>query len=231
MSTPAACLFDLDGLLLDTEPLHAKAWKEAAARFSIELSEGDLLLLRGRRRVDCVAQVRSWIAARTGSPAPSDEALLAVQQPIARRLMPGALPVEGAQDLLARCQSLGVPMALVTSSTSEAVAFKCAPHPWLNVIDLRVMGDDPELVLGKPAPDPFLLAARRLRVSPGDCWAFEDSPAGAQSASLAGCQVLVLLAPGLACEDYPDGVRCCQSLQEVELGVGTERPQLRRLST
>ena len=122
-------------------------------------------------------------------------------------------------------------MALVTSSTSEAVAFKCAPHPWLKVIELRVMGDDPELAFGKPAPDPFLLAARRLRVSPGDCWAFEDSPAGAQSASLAGCQVLVLLAPGLACEDYPDGVRCCQSLQEVELGVGTERPQLRRLST
>jgi beta-phosphoglucomutase-like phosphatase (HAD superfamily) len=113
-------------------------------------------------------------------------------------------------------------MALVTSSTSEAVAFKCAPHPWLNVIDLRVMGDDPELALGKPAPDPFLLAARRLKVSPADCWAFEDSQAGALSASLAGCQVLVLVAPGLGCDDYPDGVRCCRSLEEVALGVGTE---------
>jgi len=222
MPKPAACLFDLDGLLLDTEPLHAQAWKEAAARFSMNLSEADLLLLRGRRRVDCVAQVRSWIAGRTGLPDPSDEALLAVQQPIARRLMPSALPVEGAPGLLARCQRLGVPMALVTSSTSEAMAFKCAPHPWLNAIHLRVMGDDPELALGKPAPDPFLLAARRLQVSPTDCWAFEDSPAGAQSACLAGCQVLVLLAPGLACEDYPAGVRCCRSLQEVELGVGTE---------
>jgi pseudouridine-5'-monophosphatase len=232
MSTPAACLFDLDGLLLDTEPLHAQAWREAAGQFSLELSEGDLLHLRGRRRVDCVALVRSWIAGRTGLPAPSDEALLAVQQPIARHLMPGALPVQGAQALVARCQTLGVPMALVTSSTSEAVAFKCAPHPWLNVINLRVMGDDPELALGKPAPDPFLLAARRLKVSPADCWAFEDSPAGAQSASLAGCQVLVLMAPGLGCDDYPDGVRCCRSLQDVELGSGDgEQPQLRRLST
>jgi beta-phosphoglucomutase-like phosphatase (HAD superfamily) len=91
----------------------------------------------------------------------------------------------------------------------------------LNVIDFRVMGDDPELALGKPAPDPFLLAARRLKVSPADCWAFEDSQAGALSASLAGCQVLVLVAPGLGCDDYPDGVRCFRSLQEVELGVGT----------
>jgi pseudouridine-5'-monophosphatase len=218
MPTPAACLFDLDGLLLDTEPLHAQAWREAAGRFSLALSEADLLQLRGRRRVDCVALVRSWIAGRTGLSAPSDDALLAVQQPIARRLMPGALPLEGAQALVARCQTLGVPMALVTSSTSEAVAFKCAPHPWLDAIVLRVMGDDPELASGKPAPDPFLLAARRLRVSPADCWAFEDSPAGALSASLAGCQVLVLVAPGLGCEDYPTGVRCCRSLQEVELG-------------
>lgn len=220
MPTPAACLFDLDGLLLDTEPLHAQAWREAAGRFSLALSEADLLHLRGRRRVDCVALVRGWIAGRTGLPAPSDDALLAVQQPIARRLMPGALPVEGAPALVARCQALGVPMALVTSSTSEAVAIKCASHPWLDAIALRVMGDDPELISGKPAPDPFLLAARRLRVLPEDCWAFEDSPAGARSASLAGCQVLVLLAPGLDCADYPDGVRCCRSLQEVAFGGG-----------
>lgn len=217
MPTPAACLFDLDGLLLDTEPLHAQAWREAAATFATALSDGDLLHLRGRRRVDCVALVRGWIEGRTGLPAPSEAALLAVQQPIARRLIPGALPVEGAQALVSSCQQRGVPMALVTSSTSEAVAFKCAPHPWLGMIHLRVMGDDPELALGKPAPDPFLLAARRLQVSPAECWAFEDSPAGAQSAVLAGCQVHVLLAPGLVCGDYPAGVRCWQSLQEVDL--------------
>ena len=220
MPTPAACLFDLDGLLLDTEPLHAQAWREAAGQFSLALTEADLLHLRGRRRVDCVAQVRAWITGRTGLPAPTDQALLAVQQPIARRLMPGARPVEGAQALVARCQTLGVPMALVTSSTSEAVAYKCAPHPWLNAIALRVMGDDPELAMGKPSPDPFLLAARRLKVLPEACWAFEDSPAGAQAACLAGCQVLVLVAPGLECDDYPAGVLCCRSLQEVVLEEG-----------
>lgn len=214
MPTPAACLFDLDGLLLDTEPLHAQAWREAAGQFSIELSEDDLIQLRGRRRVDCVAQVQEWIERRTGRAAPSAAALLAVQQPIARRLMPGARPVEGAPVLVASCQALGLPMALVTSSTSEAVAFKCAPHAWLDAIPMRVMGDDPELALGKPAPDPFLLAARRLGVAPTECWAFEDSPAGARSAVLAGCHVHVLVAPGLACDDYPAGVLCWRSLAE-----------------
>lgn len=217
MPIPAACLFDLDGLLLDTEPLHAQAWREAAARFSLALSEQDLLHLRGRRRVDCLARVQEWIQARTGAAPPSDEALLAVQQPIARRLMPGALPMVGAPSLVASCQALGVPMAMVTSSTKEAVALKCAPHAWLSAIELRVLGDDPELAVGKPAPDPFLLAARRLGVAPSECWAFEDSPAGAQSAALAGCHVHVLVAPGLACQDYPAGVRCWRSLEEVKL--------------
>jgi pseudouridine-5'-monophosphatase len=217
MPLPAACLFDLDGLLLDTEPLHAQAWREAAGRFALALTDQDLLRLRGRRRLDCVAQVREWIACRTGEDAPSGEDLLAVQQPVARRLMPGARPVEGAEALVASCREHGVPMALVTSSTREAVALKCAPHGWLGAIEERVMGDDPELSVGKPAPDPYLLAARRLGVSATRCWAFEDSPAGALSAVLAGCRVHVLLAPGLEPADYPPEARCWRSLREVRL--------------
>ncbi len=222
MPLPAACLFDLDGLLLDTEPLHAQAWREAAHHFALTLSERDLLHLRGRRRLDCVAQVREWIAERTGRPAPSAEALLAVQQPVARRLMPTAPPVDGAEALVARAREHDVPMALVTSSTREAVARKCAPHGWLQAITLRIMGDDPELVAGKPAPDPYLLAARRLNVDANRCWAFEDSLAGAQSALAAGCLVHVLLTPGPSGDEkeglrFPEGCRVVSRLSDVAL--------------
>lgn len=221
MSLPAACLFDLDGLLLDTEPLHAQAWREAARAFGLTLSQADLLRLRGRRRSDCAALVRQWIGQRTGR-APTDEALLAVQQPVARRLLPGAPPVEGARALVARCLELGVPMAMVTSSTREAVALKCAPHGWLGAIALRVMGDDPELGAGKPAPDPYLLAARRLGVPAAGCWAFEDSLAGTQSAWAAGCLVHVLRTPegeesGELEQEWPEGCRLVQGLSEVVL--------------
>ena len=61
MNRPAACLFDLDGLLLDTEPLHARAWQEAASRFGRPLSPEELSSLRGRRRLDCAEQVCAWI--------------------------------------------------------------------------------------------------------------------------------------------------------------------------
>ncbi|MEB3265961.1 MAG: HAD family phosphatase [Cyanobacteriota bacterium] len=218
MDQPAACLFDLDGLLLDTEPLHAQAWRQAAAHWGLRLDDQQLLQLRGRRRQDNVAQLLAWMAA-DGGPVPEAAELMAVQQPIVRRLLPTASPIDGAPELLAACQARGLPMALVTSSTRESLAVKMAPHPWLAVIQLQVVGDDPELERGKPAPDPFLLAARRLGVPATACWAFEDSPAGARSALAAGCRVHVLPPPGLALNRYPAAVSALASLHEISLGV------------
>lgn len=210
---PAACLFDLDGLLLDTEPLHALAWRQAAARFGQSLSAEQLLLLRGRRRMECAQQVLGWIAA-SGRDHLSTDDLLAVRQPIAERLMVRSLPMPGARELLEQCGAHGVPMALVTSSSRASVALKSAPHPWLQWIQVRIHGDDPELGRGKPAPDAYRLAARRLGVPVDQCWAFEDSPAGARSALEAGCVVHVLVPEGVPVA-YPEGVRLLQTLREV----------------
>jgi pseudouridine-5'-monophosphatase len=224
MASPAACLFDLDGLLLDTEPLHSRAWREAAARFARQLSEAELLELRGRRRGENGEQVRRWIAELGGEP-PSVEELLAVQQPIARRLLGQAPAMPGAQELVARCGELGIPAALVTSSSRSSLAVKCAGHPWLAEMDPVILGDDPELAAGKPAPDPFLLAARRLGVAAEACWAFEDSPAGARSAAAAGCRVHVLvpaeLAPERVRDLYDPRWVFLSSLSEVRLEGGS----------
>jgi len=220
MSAPAACLFDLDGLLLDTEPLHSLAWSRAAECFGLQLPDAELMRLRGRRRLENARQVIAWIAERVGAP-PTVEELLAVQQPIARGLLPQAAAMEGAQELIRQCRQQRVAMALVTSSSRESLALKTAGHPWLELIEVRIDGDDPALRAGKPAPDPFLLAAERLGVSPRDCWAFEDSPAGAIAAAAAGCRVHVLLPPGLSEEErrrlYPGDWIFLDSLRALEL--------------
>lgn len=184
---PAACLFDLDGLLLNTEPLHGHAWAEAAAHFGGHLRDEDLLQLRGRRRQDCAQQVDDWLPTSVGT-----EALLEVQQPIVKRLLPKAEAMPAAENLIRFCHGENIPMALVTSSGEESVSIKSGPHPWLALIDIRVHGDDPALSAGKPDPAPFLLAARRLEVDPQKCWALEDSRAGTAAASAAGCRVWVL---------------------------------------
>jgi len=221
MGLPAACLFDLDGLLLDTEPLHSQAWLEATAGFGLTLAADQLLALRGRRRLDCAEQVRSWIVQADLAP-PSPEALLAARQPISERLMRQVPAIPGAQRLVKRCLAQAIPAALVSSSSAAAVAHKSAPHGWISLLKTRVLGDDPDLAAGKPAPDPYLLAAQRLGVDPSSCWAFEDSLAGARSAHAAGCVVHVLLpadqhlAIGLQA-DLPDGCTLLQSLDAVKL--------------
>jgi pseudouridine-5'-monophosphatase len=216
MARPAACLFDLDGLLLDTEPLHARAWRDAARSFGTHLDPVQLLALRGRRRHDCADQVLAWIRS-DGHRCDGQAALLAVRQPIAERLLAQAPAMAGAERLVRSCYGLGVPMALATSSSRAAVELKAAPHPWLELIATRVHGDDPELAAGKPAPDVFLLAAARLGVDAASCWAFEDSPAGALAAAAAGCRVHVLLTKATQKAAFPLGSVLLESLEEVVL--------------
>ena len=226
MGTPAACLFDLDGLLLDTEPLHARAWQQAAMQFGLALESNQLLALRGRRRLDCAEQVRQWFFAAAQTP-PSVEALLAVRQPIAEALLPSAPPMAGAAVLIAALEQRGLPMALVTSSSAGAVALKASGHPWLTAIKERVHGDAPALAAGKPEPDPYLLAAHRLGVAAADCWAFEDSPAGARSAAAAGCRVHVLLPADASLavtlqQHLPAGCVLLESLEQVLVDLSTD---------
>jgi HAD superfamily hydrolase (TIGR01509 family) len=216
MPRPAACLFDLDGLLLDTEPLHARAWRDAALSFGSHLDPARLVALRGRRRHDCADQVLAWIEV-DGHRCEGRDALLAVRQPIAERLLAQAPAMAGAEGLVRSCHRLGVPMALATSSSRSAVELKAAPHPWLELISTRVHGDDGELGAGKPAPDVFLLAAARLGVEPTACWAFEDSPAGALAAAAAGCRVHVLLSEATQNAAFPIGSILLESLEDVVL--------------
>ncbi|MEN9877349.1 MAG: hypothetical protein RLZZ158_388 [Cyanobacteriota bacterium] len=209
---PAGCLFDLDGLLLDTEPLHGQAWQGAIKHFGAELPENFLLELRGRNRFDNARLLIERLAINT-----TVEELLAIQQPLARAKVVYAKPMPGAEALVARIHSLQIPMALATSSGEAAVTLKTSPHPWLRAIEVRVFGDDPRVRQGKPAPDIFLEAARRLGLAATSCWAFEDSQAGAQAALGAGCQVFVLPAPGLSAKDYPAGIISLKNLESVPI--------------
>ncbi len=187
MLIPKACLFDLDGLLLDNESLHGKAWSKTAEKFGKKLTQEQLLALRGRRRIDCAIQITEWL----GKPKYFKD-LLAIHKPISTLLLRQSKAMPGAEKLVKYCFKNKIPMALVTSSSKESVFNKAYPHPWLEMLNIRVLGDDIPLGEGKPSPKPYLLAAKRLNVNPKDCWAMEDSLAGTLSALKAGCKVWVL---------------------------------------
>ena len=174
--------------MIDTEPLHARAWQQAALHFGTDLESNQLIQLQGRRRLDNAKHVCSWI-----NQAITPDQLLAIRQPIAEQLLPEAKAMEGAESLVRTAERLGIATALVTSSDRASVRHKTSNHPWVNRLQLMVCGDDPDLKAGKPAPDPFRLGADRLKVKAEECWAFEDSRAGCESALAAGCLVWRLL--------------------------------------
>ena len=184
---PKAFLFDLDGVLIDSEPLHGQAWKETAALFDLNLTHSQLKLLRGKRRIDCANELVKLIPKEVEA-----KHLLNIHKPISRQLILKAKVMEGGENLVKRCHKDNIPMALVTSSSFESFQIKTAPHKWINLFSVIVLGDDKLLVKGKPAPDPYLLAAEKLNLAPQDCWAVEDSIAGVSSALEAGCYVFYL---------------------------------------
>ena len=186
-NSPKAFLFDLDGVLIDSEPLHGQAWKETAALFDLNLTYDQLKLLRGKRRIDCANELVTLIPK-----AVEVRELLNLHKPISRQLILTAQPMKGGESLVRRCHKNNIPMALVTSSSYESYQIKTAPHQWMNLFSVKVLGDDKLLANGKPAPDPYLLAAEKLNIAPQECWAVEDSIAGVSSALEAGCIVFFL---------------------------------------
>ena len=167
---PKAFLFDLDGVLIDSEPLHGQAWKETAALFDLNLNDNQLKLLRGKRRIDCANEL-----VKLSPKAVKAKELLSLHKPISRKLIFTAKAMQGGESLIKRCHKDHIPMALVTSSSYESFQIKTAPHKWMNLFSVIVLGDDKSLARGKPAPDPYLLASEKLNISPQECWAVEDS--------------------------------------------------------
>ena len=184
---PKAFLFDLDGVLINSEPLHGQAWKETAAFFDLNLTQSQLKLLRGRRRIDCAKELVKLIPK-----AIEVRDLLNLHKPISKKLILSAQPMQGAESLVKVCYKNNIPIALVTSSSSESFQIKTASHKWINLFSVIVLGDDKSLAKGKPAPDPYQLAAKKLNIKPFECWAVEDSISGVTSALDAGCYVFFL---------------------------------------
>jgi HAD superfamily hydrolase (TIGR01509 family) len=182
----AGVLLDLDGTLCDTETDWIAAEGDIAREHSAEWTEADALHIVGFDLYDSAAYVRD----RMRLPLTVDQTVeLMLDRVIARVRARGVDWRPGAVELVAACNDQGVPIALVTSSHKPFVAaiLEAMPH---GSFDAVVTGD--VVPNGKPAPDPYLLAAQALGIDPSACVAIEDSPTGSRSALAAGCAVVVV---------------------------------------
>jgi sugar-phosphatase len=176
--TPAALLLDLDGTLVDSEPLHRAAYRSFFAARGWAYDEETLSLFTGRRADDVFAT----------EPGPwSGEPPAALHDEVLGHLDPDRLPepVPGVVELVDAVAAAGVPLAVVTSAGPDWVA--ATVDRLLGVrerFEVVVTRDDVED--GKPHPAGYRLACRRLGVDPAWSVAVEDSPAGVTAAVAAG---------------------------------------------
>jgi HAD superfamily hydrolase (TIGR01509 family) len=182
----AAVVFDMDGLLFDTEKLYAQAALSAAREIGCELSLDVFYRIVGttlqeNRRVLLEHYGESW---------PFDEMRVVwgrhfeVLAETDLALKPGALAL---LDLL---DELALPRAIATSSSHATVAHHLSSHDLTQRFHHVVAHGD--YVASKPAPDPFLTAAGRLKIDPRNCLALEDSLNGVRSAAAAGMMVVMV---------------------------------------
>ena len=206
----AAVLFDMDGLLVDTEPLWLETETAVMARLGAPWTPQDQQALLG----GSMQRTVSYLLGKATRPVPPETVARWMLDGMLDRARDGRVLVRpGARELVAEVAAAGPPYALVTSSQRRfADAVLAATGMTFPVI---VCGED--VTATKPDPEPYLLAAKLLDADPARCVVLADSPNGVASAAAAGCRVLAV--PSLLPIPPAPGRLVLGSLRDVTLAT------------
>jgi HAD superfamily hydrolase (TIGR01509 family) len=183
----AAYLFDCDGTIVDSMPLHYIAWKTALAEFGCPFPE-ELFYAWGGKPVD---EIISTLNTMHGLTMPVEEVGIHKEN-LYFNLLPQLKAVPEVLEHI-EAQYGRIPFAVVSGGRRTSVIRSLTTVCLLNRFETIVGADD--YVNSKPAPDAFLLAAERLGVAPKDCLVFEDTSLGIQAATAAGMASVLVPSP------------------------------------
>lgn len=175
-------IFDMDGLMLDTEKLYNRFWREAAAEFGYAMTNEHALVIRSMNPVICSATLKQLL----GKDFPYEEA-----KSLRRKLMKEYVKIHGVEkkkgldELLQYLKENKFKIAVATSSNRSRTEWYLTSVGIWDYFDKIICGD--MVPKGKPEPDIYLIAAKQLGLFPSECIALEDAPAGILSAHRAGC--------------------------------------------
>jgi beta-phosphoglucomutase-like phosphatase (HAD superfamily) len=207
-----AVVLDLDGVLIDSEPVHLRAWKQAlsdAGRVPpVELGRMTL----GWRTVD----VAAWLGEKVGL---DSSELLAARNGIVSRSADRYAPFPGWDSARSRLRALDVPLAIASSGTREHVSRAIRELGLVHDLQTTRCGEDVEQ--GKPSPEIYLAVLRDLGVDPNHAVALEDSLNGVRSGVAAGLMVIAVGALDVAATEAAVAVGTLhEALDLLEAQVG-----------
>jgi HAD superfamily hydrolase (TIGR01509 family) len=184
---PVAVIFDMDGLMLDTESLGPRTWREAATAIGVDFNLDLLPAMIGRNYRDCREMLREHYGPSYPVEQLTATCLIVFDAIVARE---GIALKAGLHELLDWLEGENVPRAVATSTRRDRAEAQLTQHGLLERFALLVGGNEVER--GKPAPDIFLLAASRLTVPAADCVVLEDSEPGVRAALAAGMMPIMV---------------------------------------
>lgn len=181
-----AVIFDMDGLMFDTEPIWASCWPKTAIEFEVECKEGLADAMRGTNGSEAVSIIREWYGDEVDSQAFVDRFYEIAHEALAQ----GAEKKPGLDRLLDYLQAEGIPMAVASSSSRKMIEANLIRGGILPYFDSIVSGIEVEHA--KPYPDVFLKAADELGASPQKSLVLEDSYNGVRAGFAGGfCTAMV----------------------------------------
>ena len=205
-----AVIFDMDGVLVDTYHAHFRSFLELAESQGLPLTEAAFATVFGRTTREIVATL--W-----GPNRYSDAQIIELdreKEAAFRRVIEADFPaMPGAAELLRSLHRDGFRLAVGSSGPPENVALVLERLEASDLFDAIVTGN--EVTRGKPDPEVFLIAARRLGVAPANCAVIEDAPAGVAAANAAGMASVGLLSTGRQSGDLVAAAAIVRSLGEL----------------
>lgn len=213
-----ALIFDMDGVIVDSEPLHLLAYQKFFEEYGVKYTAEHNKEFLGTKDV--------WMAGvlieRYTLPHTPETLVKAKEELLLQLIMDRAVARPGLQDILSKAEGAGLPMSIASSATLPTINLVVDRLNIRRYFKALTSGD--EVTHGKPAPDVFLLAAQRLNTPPEKCLVIEDTLNGMKAAKAAGMMCIAIPCEATMHQDHSIADVQLQSLAQINFDINAPQP-------